>query len=142
MVESLGETVADVLLRPTTIYVPAMRKIWGHYRVKRPVHGIAHITGGGLHENLARIVPDGVQLRINRDSWPIPPAFDWLRQLGDLDLEEMFRVFNMGLGLVLIVSPTHASVIQGLVESAGLSCFPIGEVHEAATGAEKTAWND
>lgn len=141
-VDSLNATVGDVLMTPTTIYVQALKRVWGHYRVKRPVHGIAHITGGGLHENLSRIVPDGVQLRINRDSWTMPPMFHWLQQLGSLDWDEMFRVFNMGLGMVLIVSPNHASVIRGLVEATGLKTFEIGSVVEASADAHKSVWND
>lgn len=141
-VESLESSVADLLMVPTTIYVQALKKIWGHYRVKRPVHGIAHITGGGLHENVSRIVPDGVQLRIHRDSWPMPPVFSWLQQIGSLDWDEMYRVFNMGLGMVLIVSPTHANVIRGLVESTGLKTFEIGSVAPAPEGAHKSVWSD
>ena len=71
--------------------------------MKNVVHGIAHITGGGLHENLERLLPEGVQVVIDRGSWPIPPVFTWLQRLGEVDQDEMDRVFNMGIGLVLIV---------------------------------------
>ncbi len=141
-VEALGASVGEILLEPTTIYVSAVRKVLNHYRVKRPVHGIAHITGGGLFENLERIVPDGVSLRIDRDSWTAPPAFDWLRRLADLDLAEMFRVFNMGIGMVLIVSPYHAGPVADLIATTGLPHWTIGRAVEVPSGSRKVAWSD
>src|SRR6476646_5745632 len=102
-VEPLGATVGEVLLRPTTIYARAVRGVLTHYKVKSVIHGIAHITGGGLHENLGRILPAGIRVTIDRGSWTVPSVFSWLQQLGDVDEDEMFRVFNMGIGLVLVV---------------------------------------
>ncbi len=119
-IEPLGATVGDVLLRPTTIYTRAVRSVLSHYKVKSVVHGIAHITGGGLHENLARILPPGVGVTIDRGSWPVPPVFTWLQQLGEVDDAEMFRVFNMGIGLVLVVSPFYAESIQQQFAKSGL----------------------
>ena len=119
-VEPLGATVGEVLLRPTTIYTRAVRSVLKHYKVKSVVHGIAHITGGGLHENLARILPPGVGVTIDRGSWPVPPVFTWLQQLGDVDDAEMYRVFNMGVGLVLVVSPYYAESIQQQLAKSGL----------------------
>ncbi len=81
-VEELGATVGEALLTPTQIYVRPVRKVLNYYRVKNVVHGIAHITGGGLHENLERILPEGIQVVIDRGSWPIPPVFTWLQRLG------------------------------------------------------------
>jgi len=127
-VESLGQTVGQALLEPTQIYVRPVRKILSHYRVKNVVHGIAHITGGGLFENLERILPEGVEVAIERDSWTAPPVFDWLRQLGDIEDEEMRTVFNMGLGLVLIVSPYYAESIRGQLADCGLESWLIGQV--------------
>ena len=98
-VESLNQTAGEALLQPTRIYVRAVRSILSHYRVKHVVHGIAHITGGGLFENLERILPLDKHAQITRESWPIPPVFNWIQELGEIDEEEMERVFNMGLGL-------------------------------------------
>ena len=81
-VEELGETVGDAMLRPTRIYVRPVRSILNYYRVKNVVHGIAHITGGGLHENLSRILPEGVRAVFDRNSWPRPPIFPWIERLG------------------------------------------------------------
>ncbi len=129
-VEALGETVGEVLLRPTTIYARAVRSVLTHYKVKSVVHGIAHITGGGLHENLGRILPPHIGVTVDRGSWAIPAVFDWLQKLGDVDDDEMHRVFNMGIGLVLIVSPFYAESIQKQLEKSGYSCCVIGRAVE------------
>ena len=136
-VEELGRTAGEALLEPTRIYVRAVRKILSNYRVKQVVHGIAHITGGGLHENLERILPEGVKAVIRRESWPVPPVFTWLQRLGEVDQAEMNQVFNMGLGLVLVVSPYYAESIQGQLADCGLESWPIGRVHSGPRGV---AW--
>ena len=127
-------TVGEVLIRPTQLYVKAIRQVLGHYKVKSVVHGIAHITGGGLHENLARILPPCVDAQIARESWPIPPVFHWLQNLGEVDDEEMFRVFNMGIGMVAVVSEYYAESVQQQLASHNLSNWKIGSVVEG-TGA-------
>jgi phosphoribosylformylglycinamidine cyclo-ligase len=136
-VEPLGATVSQVLLRPTTIYTRAVRSVLSYYKVKGVVHGIAHITGGGLHENLARILPPGIGVTIDRGSWSVPPVFTWLQQLGDVDDEEMFNVFNMGIGLVLVVSPYYAESIQQQVAKIGHESWPIGR---AVDGNQQVTW--
>src|SRR5437764_3560078 len=92
-VPELGRTVADEFLEPTRIYVRAMKTVYRHYRVKRIVHGIAHITGGGLVDNPPRLLPDGCALRLRRGSWSVPRVFPWLQALGHVPDAEMFRVF-------------------------------------------------
>ncbi|HEX4131342.1 MAG TPA: phosphoribosylformylglycinamidine cyclo-ligase [Pirellulales bacterium] len=136
MVDELGGTVADVLLRPTRIYARPVRQIIAHYHVKSVVHGIAHITGGGLHENLERIMPEGMQAIIRRDAWPVPPVFTWLERLGEIEPAEMERVFNMGIGLVLIVSPYYASSIANQLAALGYENWPIGHVAAGPCGVE------
>lgn len=136
-VEALGCTVGDELLRPTIIYARAVREILSNYKVKQVVHGIAHITGGGLHENLERILPAGARALIRRDSWTVPPVFGWLQQLGDVDTAEMQRVFNMGLGLVLVVSPYYADSIRTQLDECGLQSWNIGQI---AAGQRGVAW--
>jgi len=137
-IEELGETVGQALLRPTQIYVRAIRNLLNYYRVKSVVHGIAHITGGGLHENLARILPPGVQATIDRDSWTIPPVFAWLQRLGDVEDAEMAQVFNMGLGLVLSVSPYYADSVSHQLRDDGLDNWQIGRVEEGDGGVSWT----
>lgn len=136
-VESCKASVGDVLLRPTTIYARAVRSVLAHYKVKSVVHGIAHITGGGLFENVARILPDGIGVTIDRGSWAVPPVFPWLQELGDVDDEEMHRVFNMGIGLVLVVSPYYAESIQQQLAKCGLASWLIGR---AVEGEQEAAW--
>src|SRR6202022_1677632 len=110
-VEALGRTVADEFLEPTRIYVRALKSVYRHYRVKRIVHGIAHITGGGLIDNPPRILPEGLAIRLKRGSWEAPKVFGWRQTLGAVPDDEIFRVFNMGIGLVLIVADYFAESI-------------------------------
>ncbi len=129
-VPDLGRTVADELLEPTRIYVRALKSVYRHYRIKRVIHGIAHITGGGLLENPPRILPPNLALQIQR-TWEIPPVFPWLQKLGSVSDSEMFRVFNMGIGLVLVVAPYYAdSVARTLTKEAGVPSWVIGDVVE------------
>ena len=120
------KTVGELLLEPTQLYARPIRSVLRHYRVKQVVHGIAHITGGGLEENLARIVPSAIQIQIERGSWEIPPVFDWLQKLGSIEQAEMDRVFNMGVGMVLIVSPHFVESIRHQLEEHGMQAWKIG----------------
>ncbi|MGD9645960.1 MAG: phosphoribosylformylglycinamidine cyclo-ligase [Pirellulales bacterium] len=133
-VAELGTTVADALLTPTRLYARPLRSVLGHYRVKSVVHGIAHITGGGLRENLERILPEGVQVRLARDSWPVPPLFGWLQRLGEVPDDEMERVFNLGIGLVLVVSPHFAASIGRQLADLGLANWQLGAVTSGPRG--------
>ena len=127
-VAGTSQSVQELLLEPTRIYVRAVKQVFNHYKVKNVVHGIAHITGGGLAENLERLLPPHVDVQIEAKSWPIPPVFPWLQDLGDVAPDEMDRVFNMGLGLVMVVGSFYANRITKLLESAGFDCFEIGKV--------------
>ncbi len=137
-IEELGKTVGEVLLEPTRIYARAIRSVLGHYRVKNVVHGIAHITGGGLCENLGRIVPEGVRITIDRHAWPVPPVFTWLQRLGQIEQEEMDRVFNLGLGMVLVVSPFYGESIRHQLADFGIDSWPIGR---AESGPRSVTFN-
>ena len=133
-VEELGQTVGRALLEPTKIYARPVRQILNYYKVKNIVHGIAHITGGGLCENLARIVPEGVQVVIERGSWPAPPIFAWLQRLGEVDQAEMDQVFNMGIGLVLVVAPFYAESIRQQLKRSKLQSWAIGRAEKGGRG--------
>ena len=126
--------MGEALLTPTQIYVRPVRKVLSYYRVKNVVHGIAHITGGGLHENLERILPEGIQVVIDRGSWPVPPVFTWLQRLGEVDQAEMDQVFNMGMGLVLVVAPFYAESIRHQLARGGLKNWLIGQVKKGPRG--------
>ena len=93
-----------------------------------PIKGIAHITGGGITENLPRVFPDGVRARINRKAWTVPPLFDALSQLGQVDREEMYRVFNMGIGLIIIVPDQVADTVMARAATLGDQAYRIGEI--------------
>jgi phosphoribosylformylglycinamidine cyclo-ligase len=133
-VDELGRKVGQELLEPTRIYVRAVRRVLANYKVKGVVHGVAHITGGGLHENLERILPEGTEAVIEHGSWPVPPVFGWLQRLGEIDDDEMDRVFNMGIGLVLVVSPYYADSIRHQLGDCGLQSWPIGQVVQGPRG--------
>jgi phosphoribosylformylglycinamidine cyclo-ligase len=136
-VEELRQTVGEALLTPTRIYAQPVRRILQSYSGRRVVHGIAHITGGGLKENLARILPPNVGVKLNRHSWPVPPVFPWLQKLGEIADAEMEHVFNCGVGLVLVFNPHFQRTIQEILADAGLESWAIGETVE---GPPEVVW--
>jgi phosphoribosylformylglycinamidine cyclo-ligase len=119
-----GRTLADVLLEPTRIYVKPLLQLINAL----PVRAIAHITGGGLLENLPRVLPDDCRAIINLDAWQRPPIFDWLQREGNVADQEMFRTFNCGIGMVICVEPDGADAAIRLLGDAGEQAFSIGHV--------------
>ncbi len=119
--------LADVLLEPTRIYVAPVLKALGHYRRRPPVTALAHITGGGLPGNLPRVLPRDCDAVIDRGSWPIPPIFGLIEHHGVAE-EEMYRVFNMGIGFVLVCRPRSTGVMMRLLERAGAQPYVIGRI--------------
>jgi phosphoribosylformylglycinamidine cyclo-ligase len=131
-IPELGDrTVGEILLTPTRLYARPVKSVLRHYRVKQVVHGIAHITGGGLVDNLARVVPPTAQVEIARGSWPVPGVFDWVRRLGSIETAEMDRVFNMGIGMVLVVAAHYADSIGHQLADCGYESWQIGTVRRA-----------
>jgi phosphoribosylformylglycinamidine cyclo-ligase len=130
-----GQTVGDALMTPTRIYARPVRKVLQHYRHKNVIHGIAHITGGGLLGNLERILPEGTRAVLDPASWPVPSVFHWLQGLGDIDDDEMERVFNMGIGLVLVFDPYFAGSIRQMLSEFRLASWPIGRITAGQRGA-------
>ena len=133
-VPELGMTVGEALLTPTRIYAKPVRKIINHYRGRQVLHGIAHITGGGLAGNLERIITAGLQAVLNRGSWPVPPVFQWLGGLGGVDDDEMDLVFNMGIGLVLVFNPHFETNIRRMLEELKLPAWKLGEIKAGPQG--------
>ncbi len=127
-VPELNGTVGEALLKPTQIYTRPIRRILQHYKVKNVIHGIAHITGGGLRDNLERILPENTQAILEQGSWPVPPVFTWLQKLGGIEEAEMERVFNMGIGLALVFSPYYESTISSILSDAGLNHWKLGHI--------------
>jgi len=137
-VEELGKTVADELLTPTRIYTRALKEVYRRYRVKRIVHGIAHVTGGGLIDNPPRILPEGLGIRLSKGSWNVPPVFPWLQRLGNVAEDEMHRVFNMGIGLVIVAADYYAeSIVRHVEREARIPAWIIGEV---VPGNREVVW--
>lgn len=123
-----GKSLAEECLTPTQIYVSAIRAVQNHYRVKQVIHGLAHITGGGIEENLDRILPPGVDAEIDPTSWELPAVFKFLQDTGSVADAEMRRVFNMGIGMAMIVSDFYASSIQAQLNESGIQATPIGQI--------------
>jgi phosphoribosylformylglycinamidine cyclo-ligase len=127
--DALGErSLGEVLLTPTRIYARPIVRVLRNYRVKHVVSGMAHITGGGLPGNVNRALPDDVDAVISRDAWEIPPVFRFLQEHGRVDDEEMLRVFNMGIGYVLIVRPSFANAILRRLARFGEQPVILGEI--------------
>ncbi len=126
-IPELNRTVGEELLEPTRIYVKTVIGLLEKYEANEKITGIAHITGGGLEENLSRIMPQGLKAEIRKNSWKIPTVFDWLQKLGNVDSDEMDRVFNRGLGLVLVVRPECADEIHNQID---IESWIIGAIRE------------
>ena len=126
--ELAGLSLADACLEPTKIYTEAIRSVHSHYQVKQVVHGIAHITGGGIEENLDRILPKHLDAEIDPDSWQVPTIFRWLQQTGSVETSEMRRVFNMGIGMAVVVSEFYAASVASQLSDCGVRCRPIGKI--------------
>jgi len=129
-----GLPLGDVVMAPTEIYVKPLLKLIDELNVK----GMAHITGGGLVDNVPRVLPENTQAVLHRDSWQMPALFRWLQMKGGVADAEMVRVFNCGIGMVVIVSPEQAyAAIQSLAKQS-LRAWVVGEVRELPKGAPQT----
>lgn len=123
-ISDLDQPLGEVLLTPTRIYAKQILALAADY----PIKGLAHITGGGLTENLPRILPKGCRARVHRGAWPVPPIFQVLRKMGKVDDEELYRVFNMGIGLALVVSANHVEKLIARAAELGDRGYRIGEI--------------
>lgn len=123
-----GALLGDALLEPTRIYVKSVVDVLHSYKVKKVVHGMAHITGSGLVGNIPRVLPDNCNALLKKNSWPVPKIFNFLQKIGPVEEEEMFRVFNMGIGFVMIVAPDFADAIEARLAKSGEQVYRIGTV--------------
>jgi phosphoribosylformylglycinamidine cyclo-ligase len=119
-------TLGDELIRPSTIYAPAMRKL----RDKVEVRAFAHVTGGGIPANLKRVLPDDCDARVERAKWEEPRIFAEIRAAGNVPEQEMRNVFNLGLGMLAVVAPEDLFATLDAVRSAGHDSWPVGEIVE------------
>lgn len=125
-VESLGCTLGEALLKPTKIYVKPILKLIEQVKVK----GISHITGGGFYENMPRMLRDGVALKINKNSYEIPPIFKLIAERGNIPERDMYNTFNMGIGMAVIVPENEGEKSLKILRQAGEEAYLIGEVVE------------
>lgn len=130
-----GRTLGEALLAPTRIYVRTVLDLLP----RGGVDGIAHITGGGITENIVRVLPDDLAIEVSLDSWERPPVFDWLQREGNIADAEMLRTFNCGIGLVLVVAPEQAEAIATAARDAGEACTDIGSV-KPSSGDERVRY--
>lgn len=119
-----GQTLGEALLTPTRIYVKSLLPIIRKGLLK----GMSHITGGGFTENIPRILPDHLSVKLDAKNWPLLPVFQWLKSTGGIENEELARTFNCGIGMVLIASKESAPTIIELLKSEGETIFTLGQV--------------
>jgi phosphoribosylformylglycinamidine cyclo-ligase len=129
-----GRSFADAVMAPTRIYVKPVLSLVAAV----PVKGIAHITGGGLVENVPRVLPDDCQAILHRDAWTMPPLFGWLQRNGQVADAEMHRVFNCGIGMVIVIAPNDAPKAIAHLEASGETATVIGRIAARAAGDAPT----
>ncbi|MEM9415702.1 MAG: phosphoribosylformylglycinamidine cyclo-ligase [Planctomycetota bacterium] len=126
------KTLGEVLLEPTRIYVKPVIDVLHKYKVKKPISGMAHITGGGLPGNLNRALPDDLDAKLSRKRWDVPPVFTFLQKKGGITDSEMLKVFNMGVGYTLIVRPHFAEAVEKQLKRSGETVYRLGEIVKGA----------
>jgi phosphoribosylformylglycinamidine cyclo-ligase len=124
LVPVLGMTAAESLLQPHVSYLGALGGLLSNGSIK----GLAHITGGGLTDNIPRILPEGTAVKINSGSWPVLRVFELLREIGNVSDAEMYRTFNMGLGMIIVCSPDDAAAVKAHLLEKGEQCYEVGAV--------------
>ncbi len=131
-ISELGRTLGEELLEPTRIYVKTVRALLGEHRIK----GIAHITGGGITENLPRVLPEGRRAYVRRRSWTAPPIFQLIRRFGSISQAEMDRTFNNGIGMILVVGKNEADGVERALKKMGERYAFIGEIKKGERGTQ------
>ncbi|MEM1190224.1 MAG: phosphoribosylformylglycinamidine cyclo-ligase [Pseudomonadota bacterium] len=134
-IDGSGPSLADQLLEPTLLYCKGLKAL----RDAVPMHAAAHITGGGISENLPRVLPEGCGAEVRRSSWSWPLVFDWLKAEGCVDDAEMLRTFNCGIGMIAVVAATHAEQALATLASEGLTAWVLGEIVSGAAEVSYTA---
>ena len=129
-----GKKFKDVIMAPTKIYVKSLLKLIDAL----PVKGMAHITGGGITENIPRVLPAGLTAEINAKSWPLQPLFKWLQMQGNITHSELYKTFNCGIGMAVIVAKEHALEAKHLLETMGETVYEIGHIRAQAAGEAPT----
>jgi phosphoribosylaminoimidazole synthetase len=131
-VETLGKTLGEELLTPTKLYVKTILDLKEKFEIK----GISNITGGGFIENIPRMIPDGLRVKINKGTWPILPIFTLLQQVGEIKERDIYNTFNMGIGMVLAVDNNIANDVLDYLKNINENAYVIGEVIEGEAGVD------
>ncbi|MEE4242315.1 MAG: phosphoribosylformylglycinamidine cyclo-ligase [Desulfopila sp.] len=137
-IEDLGCTLGEELLKPTRIYVEAILNVIKNY----PINGMVHNTGGGFVDNIPRILPKGCVANIDRSAWDTPPIFTFLQEKGSVPVDEMYRTFNMGIGLIAIAAEEHASDIMQRFEAMGEKPYVIGQIISQQNDGPQVVFTD
>jgi phosphoribosylformylglycinamidine cyclo-ligase len=135
-IPELGKTIGEELLTPTKIYAATVKGLLKDL----PIHGIAHITGGGISDNLVRVVPQACSILIRKESWDVPPIFSFLQQAGNVSEKEMARAFNMGLGMIIIVPDNAVLDVLQRIEAMNDHAFVIGEIRDCRETDKRLIW--
>jgi len=135
-VPELGQTIGKELLTPTRIYSDVVQMI----RKDLPIHGLAHITGGGIADNVIRVIPRACDILMYQGSWDIPPIFSFLQQAGNVSDEEMMRTFNNGIGMIAIVPEASVSDVQNRLEAIGERSAVVGEIVKKENSDTRVRW--
>jgi len=131
-----GRPLRDVVLEPTRLYVKSMLSLMKAH--PGMVKGMAHITGGGLLENMPRVLPEGLTAELRADAWQMPPLFQWLQGAGNIEAKEMYRTFNCGIGMCVVVSAANAAIAAQALRDAGETVYELGAVRVQADGEAPT----
>jgi phosphoribosylformylglycinamidine cyclo-ligase len=129
-----GSKFKDVVMAPTKIYVKSLLKLIDAL----PVKGMAHITGGGITENIPRVLPAGLTAEICAKSWDLPPLFQWLQAQGNITHSEMYKTFNCGIGMVIVLDKTYVAQAKKLLEANGETVYEIGHIRAQAANEAPT----
>ena len=129
--EELGRTLGEALIEPTKIYVKALRSV---REAGITIKGCSHITGGGFYENIPRMLPEGVNAHVKKDSYPVPPIFELMKRKGQLEEKLMYNTYNMGLGMVLALQPEDADKAIAAIKAAGEEAYRVGEIKAGEKG--------
>lgn len=130
-----NRTWKELLLAPTTIYVPHL------FDLMPKLHALAHLTGGGLFENLPRVLPAGSVAKVSAKDWNLPPLFQWLQEKAGISTEQLLSTFNNGVGMIAVCAKEEASAIRATVEKRGVACWPIGTIEKGRSGeAPAVSW--
>ena len=135
-VEGFDQPIGLELLTPTRIYVKSILNLIKNFRIR----GIVHVTGGGFIDNIPRILPGPCRAVIQKGSWPVPPIFQCIQEMGGIDDSEMFRVFNMGIGMIIVVAEKDHAEIMERLEKLGEQAFSIGFVEKSKPASQAVSW--